>query len=147
MATLADYIEGYLQKLFEEEEVIELQRRMLAQQFQCVPSQINYVLSTRFTLARGYVVETRRGEGGYIRIQKLASLQDMREEVLQDIGESLSLKQAYELLAFLKKRGHLSEREEKMLRILVQEAGKGMKPQLEGQIRANMVRTLFFMLC
>lgn len=141
MATLADYIEEYLQSLFEEEETIELQRRMLANHFQCVPSQINYVLSTRFTLAKGYMVETRRGEGGYIRIQKLHSLRDVKSEVIEEIGDVLSSKEAFELLHFLVEKGFLNEREENLLKIVLQEAGKGLK--VEDALRANIIRALF----
>ncbi|MGM9572388.1 MAG: CtsR family transcriptional regulator [bacterium] len=141
MATLADYIEEYLQSLFEEQETVELQRRMLANRFQCVPSQINYVLSTRFTLAKGYVVETRRGEGGYIRIQKLPSLKDVKNEVIEEIGDALSSKEAFELLHFLVEKGLLTQREEHFLRIILQEAGKGLK--VEDNVRANIIRSLF----
>ncbi|MFY9443893.1 MAG: CtsR family transcriptional regulator, partial [Bacillota bacterium] len=65
MANLADYIEQHLRRLLDLAEggAIEIQRRDLADKFNCVPSQINYVISTRFTAERGFVVESRRGEG------------------------------------------------------------------------------------
>ncbi|HOK71062.1 MAG TPA: CtsR family transcriptional regulator, partial [Bacillota bacterium] len=73
MGSLSDYIESYLKLLLDTgpHGFVEVQRRELAERFRCAPSQINYVLSTRFTVERGYVVETRRGGGGYIRIFKL----------------------------------------------------------------------------
>ena len=57
-----------LDALDEANGIAELQRATLAEQFSCVPSQINYVISTRFSPERGYIVESRRGGGGYIRI-------------------------------------------------------------------------------
>ena len=56
-----------------EREVVEIKRNEIADKFQCVPSQINYVINTRFTIEKGYVVESKRGGGGYIRIMKVHS--------------------------------------------------------------------------
>lgn len=66
MGNLADRIEEYLKQILEKttEGYIVLQRSELAGEFECVPSQINYVLDTRFTVERGYLVESRRGGGG-----------------------------------------------------------------------------------
>ena len=73
MPNLADYIEDHIKKLLSlsKSNCIELQRKELALKFNCVPSQINYVLATRFTPSRGYLVESRRGGGGYVRIVRL----------------------------------------------------------------------------
>ncbi|MGI6588170.1 MAG: CtsR family transcriptional regulator [Peptococcia bacterium] len=70
--SLARQIEEYLKKLLIQQEAIEIQRNELAEFFNCVPSQINYVLSTRFTPTQGYLVESRRGGGGYVRIAKIS---------------------------------------------------------------------------
>lgn len=58
---MSDLIEEFIKELFEEKEYIEIQRNDLAEQFNCVPSQINYVISTRFKPSQGYYVESRRG--------------------------------------------------------------------------------------
>ena len=71
MSQLSDTIERFIMELMAEDGEAELQRNKLASQFQCAPSQINYVISTRFTSQQGYVVESRRGGGGYIRIIRL----------------------------------------------------------------------------
>ena len=72
MRLLSDSIEDFIKALMEDEQdqqqAIELRRNELAEHFQCAPSQINYVLATRFTPDHGYVIESRRGGGGYIRI-------------------------------------------------------------------------------
>ena len=74
MTNLADFIERFLlQKLAQEAAgQVLVRRNELADELSCAPSQISYVLSTRFTLDRGYVVESRRGAGGFIRIVRMA---------------------------------------------------------------------------
>lgn len=90
MPSLSDIIEAYLKELLDglQGGPVELQRGELAQRFACAPSQINYVLETRFTTARGYLVESRRGGGGFIRLRRLVV--GSMAEVLALIDESLS---------------------------------------------------------
>ena len=73
MSTLSDLIEEYIRQILDEsqEGMLCIRRRDLSGRFSCVPSQINYVIKTRFTLERGYLVESKRGEGGYLRIIRL----------------------------------------------------------------------------
>lgn len=72
MARMSDLIEAFLKQLINDTDgSIEIQRNELASQFNCVPSQINYVIDTRFTTERGYYVESRRGGGGHIRIRRV----------------------------------------------------------------------------
>ena len=73
MKNLADDIENFIvrQLLLDEEDQILVQRNELADRLSCAPSQISYVLSTRFTPERGYIVESRRGSGGFVRIVRL----------------------------------------------------------------------------
>lgn len=94
MGNLADRIEEYLKRVLEQtaEGYIVLQRSELAGEFACVPSQINYVLDTRFTVERGYLVESRRGGGGYLRIIRLGlGIEGQYQQVIRQlIGEQLS---------------------------------------------------------
>ena len=71
MAQLSDTIEQFIKALMEQDKQIEVRRNELAQHFGCAPSQINYVLATRFSVNHGYIIESRRGGGGYIRIVRL----------------------------------------------------------------------------
>ena len=71
MAQLSDTIEQFIKELMSEEAQIELRRNELAQHFGCAPSQINYVLATRFSVDHGYLIESRRGGGGYVRIVRM----------------------------------------------------------------------------
>ena len=93
VSNLANNIESYLKRLLDASPnaAIYVQRKEVASLFQCVPSQINYVLSTRFTSERGYVVESRRGGGGYLQIRridldraKVARLLELLQEMPED---------------------------------------------------------------
>ena len=68
---MSDMIEEFIKELFDDEDYIEIQRNDLAEHFNCVPSQINYVISTRFKPSQGYYVESKRGGGGHISIRKV----------------------------------------------------------------------------
>ena len=113
MASLSDIIESFIKKMFKEmeEEVLEIQRNELANKFQCAPSQINYVLSTRFTLERGYYVESKRGGGGYVRITRLnIDDDDLIKCILEDIGDSISQSSAMDYIKGFLKRDYYNER-------------------------------------
>ena len=92
MSTISKQIELYLKLLINDADgnIIEIQRNALAEHFNCVPSQINYVLSTRFTPDQGYCIETRRGGGGFVRIKKLdLGLRERIESLTPDMNEDL----------------------------------------------------------
>ncbi len=88
---LSDLIEDYIIKEINKEQQVELRRSELAQIFNCVPSQINYVISTRFIPELGFYVESKRGGGGYIKISKInLSKSEHLSEVLNKIGSNMS---------------------------------------------------------
>lgn len=93
---LSDLIEQYIKKILNEKLEVELRRQQIADYFNVVPSQINYVIKTRFDSKHGYYVESKRGGGGYIRIIKLQFVDDgdLLEKVKADIGTVLTLNDA-----------------------------------------------------
>jgi transcriptional regulator CtsR len=124
---------------------VELSRAQMADDFSCVPSQINYVLSTRFTLERGYIVESRRGGGGYIRIGHVQVSDDYTHAVrlLQGIGSELSDKQMENALAYLKDHHVISPSQLQLIRGIVQQE-VGSISQGKDVLRASVIRALLF---
>ena len=105
MRLLSDSIEEFIKALMEDEtHEIELRRNELAEHFGCAPSQINYVLSTRFTPDHGYVIESRRGGGGYIRIVRMqtTSREALLQALYQRVGVSISASDAAKVVDHLK---------------------------------------------
>ena len=115
MPSLTRVIENYINNLFadEDESMVSLRRKELAEIFGCVPSQINYVLRSRFTPERGYIVESQRGGHGYIRIVKICyDIPEDRIGHIEDIvGDSLTEQDAKRLLASLQERGMIDAKE------------------------------------
>ncbi|AWI10815.1 CtsR family transcriptional regulator [Caldibacillus thermoamylovorans] len=119
MRNISDIIEEYLKQILEmsEEEILEIKRSEIANKFQCVPSQINYVINTRFTLERGYLVESKRGGGGYIRIIKVRpnSKKHLIDQLFTIIGNQIPQSSATDIINRLRKEGVINEREEKIM--------------------------------
>ena len=115
MSSLSKQIEEYIKALLEQESagVIEIQRNFLSEYFHCVPSQINYVLSTRFTPLQGYMVESRRGGGGFVRIVslQLAEDDDLQDALTETVGDALTQNDSEGLLEYLYQQGVISQRE------------------------------------
>ena len=93
---ISDIIAGFIQQELDNAGgALELQRSDLAQRFNCVPSQINYVMSTRFSPEHGYIVESRRGGGGYIRITRVqVDRQTLLMHVINSVGDTLDSRSA-----------------------------------------------------
>ena len=123
MGNLTDRIEAYLKSILGEAEggSIVLQRGFLAEAFSCAPSQINYVLTTRFTVEKGYLVESRRGGGGFLRIVRLGFDQETHFHRLMNelLGEEVTQPRANNLLDNLCEEGILTQRETILLKSIV----------------------------
>lgn len=151
MSSLARQIEEYIKALLEQESagVVELQRNMLSEYFHCVPSQINYVLSTRFTPVQGYMVETRRGGGGYVRIVSLQLEEDtdIQDALTAMVGESMSQSSSEGLTEYLYQQGIISQREMTLLNgILKDRVLSGLDKTQRDHVRASMMQQMLAML-
>lgn len=137
----SDSIEEYIKELLTQSGVTELKRSHLAAYFQVVPSQINYVIKTRFTESRGYVVESKRGGGGYIRIAKV-DFSDRHQElnhIICHIGDSISATVFADLVQLLFEQGILTEREVQLLVVSSSDEVLGIDG---ASIRARMLRKI-----
>jgi transcriptional regulator of stress and heat shock response len=125
MPTLSDSIEEYLKKLLalSSRYYVDIQRHELAHKFSCAPSQINYVLGRRFSPERGYLIESRRGGRGYIRIYKIDPLQNRTWEAIVDQLTSANFEPG-KASQFLKRSSEekiITRREARMLESLLKD--------------------------
>ncbi|WP_027964765.1 CtsR family transcriptional regulator [Halalkalibacillus halophilus] len=115
MRNISDVIEAYLKEVIQSSnsDVVELKRSEIADQFECVPSQINYVINTRFTLEKGYLVESKRGGGGYIRIIRLRpkSKHELLNEMHLICNKPITQQVSFDLLDRLRQEDLISDRE------------------------------------
>ncbi|MGX4687384.1 CtsR family transcriptional regulator [Vagococcus sp. JNUCC 83] len=138
---MSDIIEDYLKELLKEEDIIEIKRAEIAEQFNCVPSQINYVINTRFTVPKGYRVESKRGGGGYIRIVKVKLIQyttKLCEEIPNMISNGLTESEAFAILNELQDNDIITFREKHLLHATFKLTGISRSPE-EKLLRANMM--------
>lgn len=146
MRNISDIIEGYLKQVLElgGEGHIEIKRSEIAEKFQCVPSQINYVINTRFTAERGYLVESKRGGGGYIRILRVRanSQIDLIDEVLYQIEGGTSQTKAEDLVYRLIDEQVISKREAKLMLAAVDRSTLDLQLPLRDIIRAKIMRAM-----
>ncbi|MFJ8088009.1 CtsR family transcriptional regulator [Lysinibacillus sp. NPDC095746] len=146
MRNISDIIEGYLKQVLElgGEGHIEIKRSEIADKFQCVPSQINYVINTRFTVERGYLVESKRGGGGYIRILRVRanSQIDLIDDVLAQIEGGASQTMTEDLVYRLIDEQVISKREAKLMLAAVDRSTLDLQLPLRDIIRARILRAM-----
>lgn len=149
MRKISDIIEHYLKQIIDKSGgAVEIQRNDLADKFSCVPSQINYVIGTRFTIEKGYVVESKRGGGGYVRIQRieLPNLQGLQMHLDQMIGQSIDQTAAEGLIYQLEEAEHLSKREANVLRVAVHRDQLQLKLPYRDELRARLLKAMLITL-
>ena len=144
MANLADRIERYLKEHLSRTEILEVRRAMLAALFDCAPSQINYVLTTRFTPERGYLVESRRGGGGYIRIIRLniKNLEDLQDLIERQIGDAVSQNEALHIIGRLQEEGLIDNREAAMMEAAMRREVLGLELPYRDALRASLLKAM-----
>ena len=146
MRNISDIIEGYLKQVLElgGEGHIEIKRSEIADKFQCVPSQINYVINTRFTAERGYLVESKRGGGGYIRILRVRanSQIDLIDDVLLQIEGGASQTVAEGVVYRLIDEQVISKREAKLMLAAIDRSTIDLQLPLRDHIRAKILRAM-----
>lgn len=149
MGSLADFIEQYLRQILGTAGPtgLEVQRRELARIFRCAPSQINYVLETRFTVERGYMVESRRGGGGFIRIRRVDMGGHYWPRVEEAIGPRIRPQEAETLLIRLLDEGLLDDVHIPMIQVVIsRELRRADAGQDEDIVRAQMLRAVLAVL-
>lgn len=117
--SISDIIEQYLKSILHknEEKMVEIKRSEIADQFQCVPSQINYVINTRFTVEKGYMIESKRGGGGYIRIIRIEHRDEFEliDDIIHLINPKVSQQAAMDVLERLFENKIITFREKNIM--------------------------------
>ena len=146
---ISDLIASFLQDSLEmsDDGVLEVQRNDLAQRFNCVPSQINYVMSTRFSPERGYIVESRRGGNGYIRITRVrVDRHTLMMHVINSLGTRMDLPSARAILGNLVHSGALAETVGQMLLAAVSDKALAAVPrEVRDAVRADILRQVLIL--
>ncbi|MBS0950623.1 CtsR family transcriptional regulator [Lactiplantibacillus plantarum] len=139
---ISDIIEKYLKSILADSEHVEIRRSEIADLFNVVPSQINYVIKTRFTIQNGYLVESKRGGGGYIRIEKvnLVDDADVLDVLIQVIGDSITQRDAYAVVQSLYEDDVLNRREAQLILVAIDHETLGLTDRdLENSLRARII--------
>ncbi|MDR1569213.1 MAG: CtsR family transcriptional regulator [Oscillospiraceae bacterium] len=145
MKPLSDDIEAFIKSLLgEDQDQVDVQRNELAGYFRCAPSQITYVLSTRFTPDRGYAIESRRGGGGFVRIVRLRKAQGDQLFYLinQRIGASVSAQDAFSIIQQLAEQGILSDRESALMQAATSARAINLPLAVKDALRASVLREM-----
>lgn len=142
---LSNEIAKILIDMLEENGRAEIKRNEFAQQLGCVPSQINYVISSRFTPERGYTVESQRGGGGYIKITRINynTKEQILMHIINSIGDSISEQSAKAIIINLNHREMLdAEKAKIMLAALNENCYKSVPPEFRNKIRAAILKQM-----
>ncbi|AGX02135.1 CtsR family transcriptional regulator [Bacillus infantis] len=146
MRNISDIIEKYLKEVLElsERESVEIKRSEVADKFQCVPSQINYVINTRFTIEKGYIVESKRGGGGYIRIMKVQSYDhaDLIDQLLMLIQSRISQGSAESVILRLVEEEVITRREAKIMLSVIDRSVLYIELPFRDELRSRMLRAM-----
>ena len=141
---LSDAIADMILNMFDyNTSTIQIQRNDLAQQLGCVPSQINYVITSRFTPEQGYRIESRRGGGGYIMITRAATKENALMSLVNSIGNSIDEKSAKANIYNLHYQGLLSDKAGRIMMSVVSDNNfKGVETEIKNQIRASLLKQM-----
>ena len=145
---MSDMIEEFIKEMFQEDnDYIEIQRNDLAEQFNCVPSQINYVIETRFKPSQGYYVESKRGGGGHIAIKKInLTKSNYIMHMINSVGDGITAQEIDIFISNLLSYAMISQTEAKLLKVAtsdkVLKIPQDMRDALRDSIFKNMLLNL-----
>lgn len=147
MSNITDVIERYLKQILQSKgkNMIEIKRNEIADRFDCVPSQINYVINTRFTVEKGYIIESKRGGGGYIRIFRVEyqDESELLDDIIEMINPTVSQQAAIDVLERLSQKDVITEREAKIILSAIDRNTLAFKLPLRDEVRARILTAMF----
>lgn len=141
--SISDLIEDFIMSSLDDDDFIELSRNDLAKFFSCVPSQINYVLNTRFTPNRGFVIESQRGGSGYIKVIKMQNSNDnFLKNALDIVSKPINVTQAGQLIDELEARKILTQGEAGIVKSAVNLKALNNPFNMDNVMRANILKQI-----
>ena len=145
---MSDRIESFILELLKgNNEWLEIGRNELASVFNCVPSQINYVISTRFNSDRGYIVESRRGGGGYLRIKRIEPDDDnLIYSTAMRIGKEIDYQTSKSILTYLTSSGCLDEKCHKIILSALSDKSFESVQEKKDEVRAAILKNMLLSL-
>ena len=144
MSNISDLIEEFILEQLEDMECINLSRNELASFFNCAPSQINYVLSTRFTEPKGFLIESHRGGGGYIRLARINIDGDdyIRNLISTTLMGEIDFSTTVKIIETLSSINFISDGQARVLTYALSPKALAMPVRLENKQRANILRNV-----
>jgi len=146
MKNISDIIENYLKSVLRQsdKDILIIKRSEIADKFQCVPSQINYVINTRFTIEKGYIVESKRGGGGYIRIAKMKLYDHAQiiDQLLHLIENKFSQQMAENMIYRLLDEEIISSREAKLMLCVINQTLLLNDLPFRDELRAKLMEAM-----
>ncbi len=140
---MSDMIEEFIKELFQDEDYIEIQRNELAEQFNCVPSQINYVIATRFKPTQGYYVESKRGGGGYISIRKVnITKSNYLMHIVSNIGDKITAQEVDIFISNFLSYKMITEKEAKLLKVATSDNVLTVPTEIKDELRARIFKNM-----
>ena len=140
---VSDLIEEFIKEMFDDNEYIEIQRNDLAQHFNCVPSQINYVISTRFKPSQGYYVESKRGGGGCIKIQRInLEKEEYLMHIINNIHDVITQNEVDILISDFLSYDLISPKEAKLLKVATSDNVLTLSADIKDKIRAKIFKNM-----
>ena len=140
---MSDMIEDFIKDLFEEDDLVEIQRNDLAQKFNSVPSQINYVIATRFKPSQGYYVESKRGGGGSIKIKKVnITKSNYFMHIINSIGDSLTAQEVDIFISNFLSYNMVNTIEAKLLKVATSDNVLKIEQPTRDELRARIFKNM-----
>ncbi len=147
MSRISDMIEHFIVDMIKARGGhVEIQRNELANQFECAPSQINYVLTTRFSSDRGYIIESRRGGGGYIKIIRadIDSNEYFRNVLEKRVGDSINKETAIQLVEGFYSQGLIDAKTKNIINAAIDDVTLSIIPRpMRDRLRADILKSVF----
>lgn len=141
---ISDIIEDFIKDMMkDEDDFIEIQRNELAEHFNCVPSQINYVIATRFRPQQGYYVESKRGGGGHIRIKKISNdKENYFMHIISNMGNQITSNEVDILISNLLSYGLIDEQLAKLLKVATSDNVLVVPQDTRDKLRASILKNM-----